>query len=457
MTPRSPLLALGLSGLGVLALGLAIAAPASAQVEGLQATGLSCSTSPTGHIVWTTGDHVWEFDFVRPALTRTAEAPNGAGVELQNVTYDGRLVFRRAGVPVLNVEYDDNDNGCSCFRDWQYEEAPFEAGTPLGGARTCISVPDAGSVASTCETGGGGDVGSFRGVSFENYGDELVITSALKAGWYRYRMKWHLYADGRVWPEFSFTAAESICTQGAHRHHAYWRFDFDLEGTPGDDEILEVRDGFASPITSEAARTWGDAGSTTHWRVRDGATGFGYAIEPSETDRRLPADAYSQADALALRYRENELGDGEGACAFDVSPLANDESLVDEDVVFWYRSSALHAAGNPFECDIVGPTLRPFGLAPPLPDGQAVEIEAARPNPFTPRTTVRFRVRTAQSARVTLHDALGRRLRTLFDGDLAAGRYETVQVEGAGLAPGTYIVVLDGESVRASSRIVLAR
>ena len=451
MTPRLPLLAL-------VALGaLAIASPATAQIDGISATDLSCSTSPTGHIVWRTGDHVWTFDFVRPALTRTAETPNGAGVELQNVTYDGRLVFRRAGVPVLNVEYDDNDSGCSCFRDWQYEEAPFEAGTPLTGARSCISVPDAGSVTSTCETGEGGDVGSFRGVSFENYGDELVITSAMKAGWYRYRMKWHLYADGRIWPEFSFTAAESICTGAAHRHHAYWRFDFDLEGTPSDDEILEVRNGTPVALTSEAARTWGGAPAATSWRVRDAATGFGYAIEPSETDRLLPVDAYSQADALALRYRENELGDGDGACAFDVAPLVNDESLVGEDVVFWYRSSALHAAGNPFECDIVGPMLRPFGLAPPLPEGAAAEIEAARPNPFTPRTSVRFRVRAAQPARVTLHDALGRRLRTLFDGDLAAGRYETVTVDGAGLAPGTYVVVLDGESARASSRIVLVR
>ena len=457
MTPPRLRLPVGLLPLALLVVGLATSAPALAQIDGISATDLSCSTSPTGHIVWRTGDHVWEFDFVRPALTRTAETPNGAGVELQNVTYDGRLVFRRAGVPVLNVEYDDNDNGCSCFRDWQYEEAPFEAGTPLGGARSCISVPDAGSVASTCETGEGGDIGSFRGVSFENYGDELVITSALKAGWYRYRMKWHLYADGRIWPEFSFTAAESICTQGAHRHHAYWRFDFDLEGTPGNDEITEVQYDTERPLLREAARTWTAAPEQTHWTVRDADTGFGYSIEPSETDRLLPVDAYSQTDALALRYRENELGDGEGACAFDFSPLANDESLVDEDVVFWYRSSALHAAGNPFECDIVGPTLRPFGLAPQLPEGQAVEIEAARPNPFTPRTTVRFRVRTAQAARVTLHDALGRRLQTLFDGPLAAGRYETVSIDGAGLPPGTYIVVLDGESVRASSRVVLVR
>lgn len=442
-------------GLSVLVLlVLAMAPSATAQLVG---SNLSCSESPTGHIKWTTGDNEWEFDFVRPALTRTAETPNGAGVELLNVTYNGRLVFRRASVPVLNVEYDQNPFGCSCFRDWQFEEGPFEAGEPLSGNRSCVALPDAGTVTSTCETGEGGDIGSFRGVSFEDYGTELVITSAMKAGWYRYRMKWHLYADGRIWPEFSFTAAESVCTEAPHRHHAYWRFDFDLDGTPANDEIIEVQNGLEEVLTSESSRTWIDAPTETHWRVRDTETGFGYAIEPSETDLELPVDAYSKTDALALRYREDELGDGDGLCDFDIGPLANNETLDGEDVVFWYRSSALHSAGNPFECDIVGPTLRPFGLIPPLPSGTTAEIEAAQPNPFTPRTTVRFRVQTAETVRVTLHDSLGRRVRDLFDGPMSANRYETIQINGSGLATGTYVVVLRGETTQASTRIVLVR
>ncbi|GAB5534031.1 MAG: hypothetical protein Rubg2KO_02800 [Rubricoccaceae bacterium] len=440
--------------MALVALGLAMSPSATAQLVG---SDLSCLESPTGHIQWTSGDNVWEFDFVRPALTRTPETPNGAGVELLNVTYNGRLVFRRAGVPVLNVEYDDTSSGCSCFRDWQFEEAPFEAGEPLSGNRSCVALPEEGTVTSTCETGEGGDIGSFRGVSFEDYGTELVITSAMKAGWYRYRMKWHLYADGRIWPEFSFTAAESICTASAHRHHAYWRFDFDLDGTPANDEILEVRNDIPQVLTNEASRTWFDVPAETHWQVRDADTGFGYTIEPSDTDLLLPVDAYSKTDALALRYRENELGDGEGLCDFDFAPLANNESLDGEDVVFWYRSSALHGAGNPYECDIVGPTLRPFGMIEPLPADQPAEIEAAQPNPFTPRTSVRFRVRTEQTVRVTLHDALGRRIRDLFDGPMTANRYETVQIDGNGLATGTYVVVLRGETAHASTRVVLVR
>ena len=433
---------------------LAMTPASSAQLVG---SDLSCTESPTGHITWTSGDNEWAFDFVRPALTRTADTPNGAGVELLNVMYNGRLVLRRAGVPVLNVEYDENTFGCSCFRDWQFEEGRFEAGEPLSGNRSCVALPDSGTVTSTCETGEGGDIGSFRGVSFEDYGTELVITSAMKAGWYRYRMKWHLYADGRIWPEFSFTAAESICTEAAHRHHAYWRFDFDLDGTPANDEIVEIRNEQELLLTAEASRTWLDDPTETHWQVRDADTGFGYTIEPSETDLLLPVDAYSKTDALALRYRENELGDGEGLCDFDFDPLANDESLAGEDVVFWYRSSALHSAGNPYECDIVGPTLRPFGMLAPLPAGQSAEIEAARPNPFTPQTTVRFRVKAEETVRVSLHDALGRHLRDLFNGPVSANRYESVQINGSGLPTGTYVVVLQGETARASTRIVLVR
>ena len=38
-----------------------------------------------------------------------------------------------------------------------------------------------------------------------------------------------------------------------------------------------------------------------------------------------------------------------------------------------------------------------------------------------------------------------------------ANRYETVQIDGNGLATGTYVVVLRGETVHASTRIVLVR
>jgi hypothetical protein len=196
--------------------------------------------------------------------------------------------------------------------------------------------------------------------------------------------------------------------------------------------------------------------------VQDAATDFGYEVVPSSADLQLPVDDFSKVDALVLRYRPDELCDGIGGCAIDYEPWLDGEGVEGEDVVFWYRSGALHAGGNPWECDIVGPTLLPLagstGTEPP-PDGLAdgYELEQARPNPFNPTTTLRFRVAAPQRVALVLYDALGRRVATLFEGYAEAGRYETVRVDGTSLPSGSYTVSLEGEAVRGSTRIVLMK
>ena len=458
----------GSSRLAVLALLAALAAgPAAAQVA---LTDVSCAapassldrapapTRPTGHLAWPAGDPVWELDVYRPANRTTV---NGAGLELRDVRYRGRKVLDRAGVPVLNVEYDPGA-GCGCFRDWQFDEAPIDLGSAAA-ASSCFALAAPGDVRTACEANAalrpeeqGRDVGAFEGITVEDYGTELVLTSHAEAGWYRYRMKWHLYADGRIWPEFSFAAVEGVCTQSDHRHHAYWRFDFDLEGTPADDVVREHRDGAVQTFTTEAARR---AAAGAFWSVTDGRTGAGYEVVPGEADLRLPADAFSKTDALVLRYKLDEIDDGltvQTGCAFAFEPFVDGEPLGGADVVFWYRSGALHIGGDPYQCDVIGPTLRPVGWAPG-PGTVGVEVEAARPNPFTGTATVRFRVVESQDVAVVLYDALGRRVRALWSGRAEAGRYETVRVEGRGLPAGAYVVRLVGETARGSARVVLVR
>jgi hypothetical protein len=90
-----------------------------------------------------------------------------------------------------------------------------------------------------------------------------------------------------------------------------------------------------------------------------------------------------------------------------------------------------------------------------MPDGY--ELQQARPNPFNPTTTVRFRVAAAQRVTVSLYDALGRQVASLYEGYAEANHYETVQVDGTALPSGTYTVVLEGESVRGTTRVVLIK
>jgi hypothetical protein len=269
---------------GIAAMALALtSARGGAQVA---LSDLDCSAPPTGHVVWPATNPVWEFDFVRPSA-RTTE--RGAGLELRNVRYNGRTVMERGHVPILNVEYPP-DGGCGCFRDWSYTEAGIATGPTLPGGNECVAVASPGNVVTTCEwnqppnpPGPGGDPGSFLGVAVEDFGTELVLTGNMSAAWYRYRMKWHFYLDGRIWPEYSFSAADAICTEETHRHHAYWRFDFDIENTPTDDMVAEINptQGTSTTFLVEAARTWGLPSDNVYWTIRDASSNAGYDLVPS--------------------------------------------------------------------------------------------------------------------------------------------------------------------------------
>ncbi|OZC03223.1 T9SS type A sorting domain-containing protein [Rubricoccus marinus] len=476
-----------LSFLAAALLFLALAPEAQAQVA---ATDLNCTTNsrsgdpraaPNGHISWPADDPVWEFDFLRPGNSTTQD---GTGLEIRDVYYDGRLVMKKGNVPVLNVEYDPGAGGCGCFRDWQYDESSFIA-DGVDPQNTCFAQSTPGDVQTTCEyvnrptcdprvtnPNASGYCGEspypqnfgFEGVAVEDYGDELVLTMHTSAGWYRYRMKWHFYLDGRIWPEYSFAAGRATCTEKGHRHHAYWRFDFDLEGTPNNDIVREHNAaGVVMQFDREADRTWGNPADGVYWTVEDAQTRKGYGIYPSDEDLKLPIDAFSKTDALVLQYDATEMDDGSVGCAIDYQSEQNNESIVGEDIVFWYRSSALHQAGNPWECDIVGPELRPltFGVAgepqPATTADNGFRLDTAGPNPFTPFTSVRFQIPEAGSVVLDLYDSLGRKVQTLFEGDVAGQRDETVRINGFGLPSGTYTVRLSSGGQQATTRVVLVR
>ena len=253
-----------------------------------------------------------------------------------------------------------------------------------------------------------------------------------------------------------------MCTNAGHRHHAYWRFDFDLEDTPSDDVVTEFGGaGAQTVLTTEASRVLGGTSDPTYWSVVDGQTGFGYEIVPGEEDRRLTVDAFSKTDVLVLRYKAAEIDDGltlSTGCAFEFEPFVNGEAIGGHDTVFWYRAGALHTAGAPFECDIVGPTLRPVGLATATePPVERAEFESVRPNPVSGAASTRFRVDTTQDVTVELYDLAGRRLAVLFGGTVAANTWQRVAIDAGDLPAGTYVVRLRGATASGTTRVVVVR
>ncbi len=328
----------------------------------LSAAGPTCNLSGEHLMSWPTGNPVWEFCWLRPANSSGA---NGSGLEIRNVYYNGHLVMKRANIPILNVLYDPG--GCGCFRDWLDQEVVFQADNVVSPGYAEPTVPPV----TVCDVGGSqGDVGTFTGVAAEKLADRLILTTQTEAGWYRYTMKWRFYLDGRIEPVMGFAAVNSGCIASTHRHHAYWRLDFDID-TPGNAVVLETKRPAISPnpgpgqapplvLTTEAMRENTDGDRS--WIVYNGTSGRGYTVIPG-AEVELPVDPFSVGDAWFLRYRSTELDDsavGGQACPIRIAAFVNAETTA-SDVVMWYRGGAYHAGGDLDDCHLVGPTLVPFG------------------------------------------------------------------------------------------------
>jgi hypothetical protein len=357
---RSRRLSASLFAAALLALAaLAVSAPAAAQP--------ACSGTGEHLMSWPDATPVWQFCWLRP---QDSSGSRGSGLEIRDVYYNGHLVLKRGHVPMLNVEY--VPGGCGCYRDWQDQQIVFDADNVI--TPNVYAEPDV-PAETVCDTGGsGGDIGNFNGVSAEKFADPLVLTTQFQAGWYRYTMKWKFWMDGRIQPVFGFAAVDASCVSYTHRHHAYWRLDFDID-SPENDIVTEGPDpavggggggnGRPGPkpqiqvLATEGKRVNNQPNTT--WTVTDTGTHRGYRIVPGD-ETQLPADDFSEGDLWALIYHANEIDDGHdiGDCPVDFGPWLNDEPLVG-DVVIWYRTGANHLGGDLDGCHVVGPTLVPVG------------------------------------------------------------------------------------------------
>lgn len=82
-----------------------------------------------------------------------------------------------------------------------------------------------------------------------------------------------------------------------------------------------------------------------------------------------------------------------------------------------------------------------------------VVIAAFAPNPVQSTASARVTVAAPQRVRLSLVDALGRTVGTLFDGDVSPGAPATVRLEAAHLAAGAYVLWARGDA-GASWRVV---
>ncbi|MFH1690063.1 MAG: FlgD immunoglobulin-like domain containing protein [Candidatus Eisenbacteria bacterium] len=118
--------------------------------------------------------------------------------------------------------------------------------------------------------------------------------------------------------------------------------------------------------------------------------------------------------------------------------------------------------------NLLGNVLDYFGKTPTGPGTSVPEtvtfvnrIERAHPNPFNPRTTLRYSVASPGRVRVRVYDLAGRVVRTLVDEDVEPGEYglswDGTTNAGERAASGVYFVRMETDGFRASTKTVLLK
>jgi hypothetical protein len=87
---------------------------------------------------------------------------------------------------------------------------------------------------------------------------------------------------------------------------------------------------------------------------------------------------------------------------------------------------------------------------------ESVELASAYPNPFNPTARIAFGIPEKGEVRLTVHDALGRLVKVLFDGQLSEGSYEMTFEAGA-LPSGLYVYRIQTRSKVLSNTMMLVK
>ena len=288
--------------------------------------------SEAGSVTWPTPTNpIWRFNWALEG------SPDVEGIVISGAYFRGHEVFYKASLPSLRVQYDGN--ACGPYKDPLY----YDDAHPTGGGSNRVNV-----------------------YSLWYFGFHSVVVEAYHTiGNYKLTERWTFWNDGQISPRL-FSAGLQCNVN--HRHHAYWRFDFDIDG-PGNNLALEYN-------TTTPDLGWGPGWHTKQHeivRVKNPPTRRVWAILNKSAPQRgfmiIPgakdgvADGFSSGDLWVLRYHGSQDQHGRQGSAQDdgLAPLVNGEATDGQDLVLWYCGHLRHdAADGGAELHSCGPDLIPF-------------------------------------------------------------------------------------------------
>ena len=374
---------------------LTVAALLSVSAPG-HAASPTCGVNET-LLSWPASEPLWELCYLPPGLS---SGPRGSGMELRNVYYRGHLALKRAHAPILFAEYTSS----TCYRDWKDTDSQllrwtavhptFARSTTSSCDRSKDPIASYGTCPFSLVTNGsdGNPSGNCQtGVTVEDFGGYVELSTQYSAAWYLYSSRFRFHADGSFEPEFGFGNSNGTNNSTTHWHHNYWRLDFDIEGADNDrvlqDDAVQALE-FATlrcdPSTTPACAT------ERNWSVVDSVTGRGYRLLPSGDDYKTPTNQsgrnFHLRDVIGSIYKNGEYGDQAsnslGDCVMAHGNLANGEDLdgatgAGTDVVLYYRAGVRDRTNegpgtqDSMVCKSAGPVFVPIGdwsVGGPRPD-----------------------------------------------------------------------------------------
>ncbi len=233
---------------------------------------------------------------------------------------------------------------------------------------------------------------------------------------------------------------------------------FDSEGEPS----LEPEGGIVLPgQTQESVISFSDSKIVTdgqngiyilytvhnHHVCSDPDLGYSHM----DAHGNFTGEIFEQGDAYLseMHFTQCELAvtsDGEGGVLASWTDFRGQP--VDDPVDDIY---AMRITNDPFHVDGNAENLHPVSW----------ELHGAYPNPFNPSTTLSFTAPRTSEVTLAVYDVLGRKVATLVDGVVQAGRQQVIwqghSDKGMPVASGTYFVKLSGNSVHLTEKIVLLK
>jgi len=179
------------------------------------------------------------------------------------------------------------------------------------------------------------------------------------------------------------------------------------------------------------------------------------ALEGREAVLRWRTASETNNAGFAVGHR------GPGADSFQRLGFVSGQGTTDRAHDYRYRTDPLRTGTHTFrlrQVDTDGSkrTIRTVTLKAELKEPYQARV---RPHPLSGRGTLELAVRDRQQVRVEVHDLLGRRVATLFNGALPANTTRQIPLRPGpvGLANGTYLLTIRGKTFVGTERLVIAR